>query len=810
VAFDEDGAWIPDPNGTKRKKRKPRKKSRRKKKTTAKAATAKKGIVKKATKTKKVKAPAVHTDSKTEALTSRFRALLPDIGDLTNQIIEADFDYTKAIKVTSKVDDLVDWAPNAISWCADRRFLGMSPYAKQAEVLLAMFEEWCPRCSDKDYVRDIPVGDRIETVIAKVAMLEFGKCPHCGFTKGMGRSLGSFTDPNELVAVIGQRAGKSALSAMATSYLIHRNLMLPLPWQEYGLVSGQMLDFTFVATKKDQSEKTLWATFKGMFEASPWFKSYKEVSDLEGKKAGIPVTVKSLETYMLFGHKRLLIYFAANDPSGLRGSTRFGFAIDELAWFGSKEGGIRANGPETYAALSNACMTLRIALEKQLKVNPECNWPPPMGLNISSPRSMDDPLMTLYRDSAKNKRAVRRHWSTWEAHPEMTLQLLTDIGETAKPTFARDFGAQPPIADDPLVHRTEIVTEAFKSPLAIEKRYGPIIRPSAVGFVADKEMAVGVRTAKFLTAGIHDEVEFPDYSDLKALTEKDLDDLGPLRPLLDDLIQKPLHQRMHIMGVDLGAVNNALAVVCGCLAGDGTFITDFALEVKPRPGHTVNISTVYEDLIVKLVERLNVVAVFYDKWASLHQIQDLATRFGSLGPLNDPVARRSWLRGLVKQNQRPAFIADHYSLTMADARMLIARMEQGDCLFPAMEVPFMDLMVNQQLDATLYPYTHLALQAATVRARGSRLLKPTNRDDDIFRAWTNAAVPAFTDELVIDLLGQDVRAEPGKKQSSAAFHVFLGQAGKGIRSVENAGGGATSNSGTQDFPVVSGKGTFRG
>lgn len=788
-----------------------------KKKVKKKPAKKKKTAKKKAKRKKKAKpksaeaiteAPTVVTQSKTDRLVSRFRDLLPDIDDLSQKIIESDLDHTQAIKVTARADDLVDWAPNAISWCADRRFLGMSPYAKQAEVLLALFEEWCPRCSDANYVKDIPVADPIEVVMSKVALLEFGKCPHCGFTRSMGRASGVFTDPNELVAVVGQRSGKSALTAMATSYLIHRNLMLPLPWKTYGLSPGQMLDFTFVATKKEQSEKTLWATFKGMFEGSPWFKAYKEVSDAEGKKAGMPVTVKSLETFMLFGHKRLLIYFAANDPSGLRGSTRFGFGIDELSWFGSKEGGVRANGPETYAALNNACMTLRLALAKEVKRDPNCNWPPPLGINVSSPRAMDDPLMTLYQDSAKSTKAVRRHWATWEAHPEMTLPILTEIGEAAKTTFGRDFGAQPPLADDPLFQRTDAVTEAFRSPLALEKRYGPILRPSARGYVKEVESPLGVRMSAYLTAGLEKNVEEPNYEVLRALAEPDLNDLGTFQPLFQDLAMRPASRRMHVMGVDLAATNNALAVVCGYTAFD-KFITDFVLEIKPTEKYGINLNEVYENLIVELVDLLNVVAVFYDKWGSITQIQDLAKRFGSLGPLNDKTSRRSWLRGLAKRNRRPAFIADHYSLNMADALMLVSRVEQGDCLFPAMEVPFMDLMVNKKLNPTLYPYTHLALQMATVRARGMRLIKPTNRDDDLFRAWANAAVKALTDELVIDLLQQEVRAEPRSK-TAVGFHVSMGQVGKGIRSVENMGGGAVSTSGTPDFPVVVRKGTFRG
>lgn len=765
---------------------------------------------------KKETAPLVKTSSKTkeDASTARFKALLPDIEGLTEKIIEADLDHTQAIEVTTKADDLVDWAPNVLAWCADKRFLGMRPFAKQAEIMINLFEEWCPQCSEPGYVKNIPIDASVEQIMTKVALLDFGKCPHCGFKKGTGRKDGTFVDPLELIAVIGQRAGKSAVASMVVSYLVHRNLMLPVPWKSYGLTPGQIIDFTFVATTAAQSEKTLWATFKGVFTGSAWFKAYKEVCDTEGRKQGIKTTVKSLDTYINFGHKNMLIYFAANNPASLRGTTRFGAAIDELGWFDGESGTgkVRANGPETYAALNNACLTLRASFAKEVEQNPNCNWPVPLMANISSPRSMDDAIMTIYRDSAKNKRVIRRNWATWEMNPYLPKKLLIDTGDLKKPTGMRDYGAVPPLADDPLVQRIDIVTEAFKSPLATESRYGPIIRPYALGYVDEMEVASGIRSTRFITAGLQEDVPQIDLEALRSMKESDLADLGPTKDLLDDLIAKPPHKRMHVMGVDLGTTNNALAVVCGFLALDNSkFITDFILEIQPKKNLPINIAHVYENLIVPLVEKMNVVAVFYDRWSSLHQIQDLASRYGSLGPLNDGHERRKWLRQLAKNNSRPAFIADQYSLNMADALMLVARMEQGDCLFPSMETDFMELMVNKSIDPIDYPFTHLAVQFATVRAKGARLLKPVNRDDDIFRAWTNCAVPAFSNELVIDLLSQEVRAEPmAKKASASQFHVSIGQAGRGVRQAGNIGSGAVSTGGTNDFPVIVRKGLFRG
>ena len=1673
-----------------------------------------------------------------DRVSARFRNMLPDIDDLTKRIIDSDLDHTQAIEVMTKADDLVDWAPNVLAWCADKRFLGMRPFAKQAEILLHLYEEWCPRCSDQNYVYDIPLAHSIETVMAKIALLEFGKCPHCGFRKGDGRKSGVFKDPLELIAIVGQRAGKcvvgttevfdgkrrrtveslvgetfcvptkdrfgkvvwgnatafasgtkpcvrltladgsavtlssdhrvytskgwaeagalkprdlvatprvlpslppdaviasdsevalaaylladgnvidgtrftnqtpevvadftrvaneladgnltersnrkvtpevrtamlemantgltqtetgkrlgttqstvsrvlsgkevaclsgvssqhgitysvrglhwfrdkwcinglskhkripdsfwslsdrqvglflnrffacdgyvdhhslgvtlasekmiddlkfmfnrlglraakhykaatcegqtfdswrlsvygrdalealkiigpilgkeqacirlqallessstrkdggrkmihdrvpvgrteitaiatemenageigrgkrggkrhamrefcsakgdshvsrglfeafcrefnytgcqswlatsdlrweyvdsveevgslpvfdlsvpdtecfvgdnvvlhnSAVASMAISYLIHRNAMLPVPWKSYGLTPGQVIDFTVVATTVSQSEKTLWSTFKGIFESSSWFKSYKQVSDEEGKKSGLKATIVAADTYIWFEHKRMLIYFASNNPSGLRGTTRMGAAIDELGWFDAELGSMktRANGPETYAALSNACLTLRAAFSDAKKADPNTTVPVPLMLNISSPRSMDDAIMSIYRDMAGNPRIVRRHWATWEMNPTLPKSLLIETGDLLKPNGARDYAAQPPLADDPLIRRVDTVTEAFKNPLAIEHRYGRIIRLSAQGFLVDLEVQSGHTVKEMLSAELELNVEPPNYALLKNLPKLDFDELGPHGVLFNDLMRQPAARRPHIMGVDLGSSNNALAIVCGYLAENGeTFITDFVFEVKPEAAHKVNMADVYSQLIIKLVEGLNVVAVYYDRWScltgdtlvytesgmqklsdlrkdeegvffhevaiatkdgvhqtshwgrlppqqvydvnlkggysvagtaehklwaatdddrspdwvtigdlkpgawvglsspglwpteeakieyqgrpdkvvcaecgqkmdnlvrhvifshkmtweaykeahqpawtqtstgkavrwpatvtpelarllgylvsegtygseffntnhtvvqdyatcfeltfgvapsvvlrqrsaravagnknvsvikdgyqvltssvdisrfivhllggkrksaekeipesvlrspkhvvkeflrglyegdgccstkakrivydsvspvllqqitsvlanfgiwcfepggmvgwnavrfmdeigfvtktgtfdvnagakdyvpakklirafvekararlhpsdnflhhliytmgditkatlaeldrrfaswpeypgtelaklsqyhwrrvvgvvsrrdlepvydvtvpgthsfiangiishnSLHQIQDLCMKYGALGPLNPSHERRAWQRDLSNLKTHPAFIADQYSLNVADASMLVSRLEQGDCLFPAMEVDMMELMVNKSLDPTDYPYAHLALQMATIRARGNRLLKPVNRDDDLFRAWANAAVKAFRDDLVIDMLKQENRAVVSKGRTKVNAHVSLGMVGKGLRQGANMQGGTHSNSGVAGFPVIVRKGKF--
>ncbi len=737
-------------------------------------------------------------------LVSRFSGLLPDVDDLTKKIIDNDLDHTQALDVSSAADEQVPWAKNFFEWCADRRFIGVAPYAKQCEIMMHLFEEFCGHCSDPEWIKSIPVDAKADRIRANITFLEDGVCANCGFTKEDGRREGLFKDPTEMIIVAGQRSGKSALVSYAASYVIHRTLQIPTPWKQYGLLPGQILDFTFVAVTVGQSEKTLWGNFKKMLTSSAWFQNYKAAVEKEAKDAGIKgEVIKVLETFIKFEHKSLLVTVSASNGGSLRGSTRIGAAIDELAYFSNDPKAVKANGPETYAALNNSCLTLRKKFFDEKAVNPKMNWVMPLMLNISSPRDMSDPIMTAYRDAVGNDKVVSRHWPTWEMSPDFTKENLDEMGETAKPTFMRDYGAVPPIADDPLITKTNIILDSFEHPFATDTRYGPIIVPTALGYSHKDIQVVGERETKFMTGGIQDELEQPNYKEILAsFSEEDLLGMGDQRALFEELCEKPANTRMHIMGIDLGHTNNSVAIVCGYLALNGTkFITDFILEIEPQSDAVINLPEVHKNVIEPLVEQLNVVAVMYDTWNSLNPIQELSAKYGSLGPLNDSKERRSWLHKINKSNERPAFIADSYSLNLADAHMLIGRMQQGDCLFPAMEVPFMEMIQSDAHDPASVPYTSLAVQLATIRARGARLLKPVRRNDDIFRAWTNAAVPALKDEMIIDLLQQEFRGAPKHSNQNVGFHVSLGQRGS-VRQVQTLGGYASSTNSTDSLAVT--------
>jgi hypothetical protein len=330
----------------------------------------------------------------------------------------------------------------------------------------------------------------------------------------------------------------------------------------------------------------------------------------------------------------------------------------------------------------------------------------------------------------------------------------------------------------------------FKTPVAVAN----VVAPVALGEVFE----IDTGRALQLSAKLADH-DFPQ----RACEDPAWQDM------VRELERRPLSARSHVFGIDLGSTNNAMGVVGGCLVR-GKFITTFACEVKPRSDRGVNIASVYDELIVPLVNKFHGVAVFYDRWQGLHQIQDLAKKFGSPGPLNSKADHRNWKRDLAKRGEAPRFVADQYSLSVADAKTLVGRLEQGECLFPSSEMGMMELLTDPRLKPEDYPYTHLMLQMCTVRARGIRLLKPLSGDDDLFRAWANAAFKALTDETVIGLLTQEGPARPvaTKLGMHRPSHVSMGSVGKGLRRTESAAVGTLSHSTTAGMPVVVKRGAF--
>lgn len=129
-----------------------------------------------------------------------------DVSKMLEEFLSSDM----AVPVDLKVDDRDMWkAPNFASFALDKRGLEVKPYTKQLILATVLFSEWCPYCSDNDWLHNrAKVDDPLSEFMDRVVLLENGVCPKCQEKRSdmlLTKDLPSY---EELAAVIGQRGGK--------------------------------------------------------------------------------------------------------------------------------------------------------------------------------------------------------------------------------------------------------------------------------------------------------------------------------------------------------------------------------------------------------------------------------------------------------------------------------------------------------------------------------------------------------------------------------------------------------------------------
>lgn len=218
-------------------------------------------------------------------------------------------------------------APNFLTWCISDKFLNQKPFIEQAVIGTKLFAEYCPSCSDQDYLHDKhKVNDSLDKFQRKVALLEYGVCPHCKNNRLHFFKKGLLNPYYELALCAGQRSGKSAVTAMLFSYLTHRMLKLERPNEVYGLLNATVLQLTFVALTFAQAKDTLYEPFYGNVLDAPWYKDYHSMLDHVGSRHGDEL-YKAKDTFLSYKHRRLIAYAAGPDKRVLRGRTRYGACL---------------------------------------------------------------------------------------------------------------------------------------------------------------------------------------------------------------------------------------------------------------------------------------------------------------------------------------------------------------------------------------------------------------------------------------------------------------------------------------------------
>jgi hypothetical protein len=501
-----------------------------------------------------------------------------NINKLINKILKSELGVPLDIKID---DSSLPTAPNFVTFLNEPQFLNVRAFARQNEIGTKLFGEYCPDCSDLIFMDNIPVDCSLKKFKRKVQLLDFGLCPKCGKGRAEFIKQGKLQSYQEAAVCCGQRSAKSHVTAMIACYIVHRYLKLQNPTQLLGLVQATTLHGTFVALTYGQAKETLWDPFLEYISASAWFSSYHEL--LKGYNAKYNEEIfKFKDTFLLYRHRGLLIYPSGPNMKTLRGRTRFFAAIDELGWFDNdaQKNKVKDNANEVYIALERSLLTVRAASNRLLRQGYD-NIPTGYFCNVSSPSHARDKIMELINKAKISKKIFALHKPTWEMNPNVTREDLEDEFTKDFARADRDYGANPPLANSPLISNVDMVTQCCSS---ITNRIESIKYKQRSGKKGDQSRYAII-------------------------------------------VPKPVISPT-VLTIDAGYSNNSFA----CTVASIDKLTKFAsfktmVEIQPRPGVPLNYTLIYKYIIKVLIESQNVKIVRADRWNSLKLLSDISVEY---------------------------------------------------------------------------------------------------------------------------------------------------------------------------------------
>jgi hypothetical protein len=344
-------------------------------------------------------------------------------------------------------------ANNFWQWQTSKKFAGEESsrlFPKQFQVLMHLEGCYCPRCSDPKYIDDIPFDMDIGNVLDHIVLLRKGRCPRCKATKSELVALGEIQENYLLLAVIGQRSGKTVSAMEYERYSIHRWLKSQNPQRLMNVKAQNVLTATYVALTFEQAKKNMFSLLSAGIKDSPWFNQLHKMLDESAERLGVESLYKLGDTFIRYNHRRLLMEVASSNKRTLRGNTRMSSIMDEADWFPfgkANEGKERATGEEVYTALSNSMATLIAAHETLLRKGYN-NIPKPYVSLISSPQDVNALVMAMQRATKGRRSVYSCRFPTWEFNP--TIRRDSSIIQNAYAVDAvkaeRDFGANPPLS----------------------------------------------------------------------------------------------------------------------------------------------------------------------------------------------------------------------------------------------------------------------------------------------------------------------------------------------------------------------------
>lgn len=465
-----------------------------------------------------------------------------------------------------------------------RRGLNLEPFPRQLQLIMHAHGEICMFCSDPEMAINMLDQD-MNTIFEKVVFMRHCKCPKCGRTRLDMLKNRLWFYPNRIALLVGQRGGKNMTLAMESLYQDHLYLTLEKdgkrvsPFEYYGLLPTFVRQ-AFTGVTAQQAFDNIWAQIVSVRNNSPWYKQYFEFLDYHGKRMGQEL-YKVSDTFVSYNHKRMGSTIKTPDKRKLRGATRYFTAIDEICWFNStlsesaekKVGDVR----EVWVSLNNSLRTIRNEADRLIKSG-VYDCPNAYSMDISSPYDVNDILSQMLREAKSNPRILAGHYATWEFNPRYTRESLAEEFVKDPEVAWRDFGAIPPLANQPWISEPKSVINV------VRKIPDPV----------------------YMTYKVRQERN--TYGDVTQWFELDRVNLAGAG---------------RIIAIDNGLSNNAFACCIGSIEAGGKTRIDTAVMMKPSTMCKINLDKMFTEFVLPLTKKCNAVMVVYDHWNSIQNVQHL-------------------------------------------------------------------------------------------------------------------------------------------------------------------------------------------
>lgn len=535
--------------------------------------------------------------------------------------------------------------------------------------------------------------------------------------------------------ILSHNSGKShTVGTYLFPYLMHRLLKLQKPAQFYGLSRTTVLQGTFAALTYTQAKDTLWTPFYGALLESSWFKSYhsmlKHYENVYGEKL-----FKLTDTFVDYRVRGLQCYPVGPDARILRGRTRFGFGLDEIAFFDSDKDSkkVKISAFGVYDALANSLATVRTAADTLINRGYD-DVLPAYAMNVSSPVAKNDMIHTLLNRAKESNSIHGVTRPTWEVNPNFkrNSRFIVEAYRKDPESAEKNFGANPPMISNPFIANHKMI-------MACED--------------TTRKNAIKIK---------------PVYRNSKKAGQSYM--YGEI-----DKIKKS--GKPSILCIDAGVTDNSFSLAGGTLDDDFNLCVDLIGEVIPMPGFRINFSHMYENIIVPIMEKRNVKVLLADRWNSLTFLDDARLHMG------DPDA------------DIPTFIAAQHSLKYVEMVGVRTRMEQGTVFLPKSEISVPKLLEASDAEYRDFyqgkPVAHLFKQLFTIKDLEKGVGKGDGYTDDNWRALALLLWGLQEEEYMALLMSTPIDMQVARPSAIGASRLGSG-AGS---SVGVANGGVTTRNG---------------